>query len=61
VIIGSGITGTSFAREFLDQANKKEKEGGREVKVVMLEARCMLRGDSEKWRTHHPANLPRLP
>jgi hypothetical protein len=49
VIIGSGITGTSFAREFLDHVNYREKEGGRRFKVVMLEARDACSGGTARW------------
>jgi hypothetical protein len=51
VIIGSGITGTSFAREFLDLVNSKGKEGGSEsdLKVVMLEARDACSGATARY------------
>ncbi len=54
VIIGSGITGTAFARTLLDTDGSLE--------VVMLEARDACSGGyGAKWGTYHAAAIPRLP
>jgi hypothetical protein len=55
VIIGSGITGTSFARTLLDH-NADHGNQGQPLQVVMLEARDTCSGATGRWVLDHTLN-----